>query len=236
MSQSTRPNIIYHELDFATNTKQKTLTIQKSTRLSGLLGHEQIEWAETGIHSSHYHLHAIDLRSLIEAPQEGANEQLNYINAEIPTLIISECCLIYLRPEAADAVVRYFSEALKPTTPRGLALYEPINPFDSFGKVMVSNLAARGIILQTLEKYSSLDAQMARLKAYGFSSGQRASDVNFLNNKWIGEDEKDRINRVEMLDEVEELTMLMKHYCVAWGWNDGNDPRIWDLWKTFQSQ
>ena len=89
---------------------------------------------------------------------------------------------------------------------------------DAFGQVMISNLAQRGIVLQTLQKYSSLSAQKLRLKQAGFVSGQQAADVNFLFNKWIEEDEKESVSKCEMLDEVEEWIMLAQHYCVAWGW------------------
>ena len=89
---------------------------------------------------------------------------------------------------------------------------------------MVSNLAARGIVLQTLHKYSSLEAQKARLKTYGFLEEREAWDVDTLFENWISEPEKERVGKVEMLDEVEEWRLLAKHYCIAWGWrNKGNE-------------
>ena len=68
--------------------------------------------------------------------------------------------------------------------------------------------------------------------------GQGAVDVEFLNEHWIEEDEKERISRVEMLDEIEELNMLAKHYCVAWGWRDSptGQSGVWDNWKELKNQ
>lgn len=139
--------------------------------------------------------------------------------------MISECCLTYLVPDTADAVIKHFVRLLSPLTPAALVLYEPINPFDSFGKVMVKNLAARGIVMQTIERYHSLDEQKERLWGYGFVDGGGAEDVDFLFREWVDDDEKKRVGRLEMLDEVEELNLLAKHYCVAWGFREGDRVR-----------
>ncbi len=101
-----------------------------------------------------------------------------------------------------------------------MLLYEPINPFDAFGRVMVSNLAARGIELHTLERYGSLEAQRERLRRYGFSDGVRAMDVDTLWEQRVTAEEKQRVAGLEMVDEVEEWRLLAQHYCVAWGWRD----------------
>ena len=231
--------MVYHELDFPSNTAQKVATIKKSTKLKGLFEeHDEYVIADTEIHSSKYHLHAIDLRTLSQGNESSTGAgAISHINPDLPTLILSECCLTYLKPDAADAVVNYFTKAaLKPETPVGLALYEPINPFDAFGKVMISNLAARGIVLQTVHKYNSLETQKVRLRSYGLEDGQGAVDADFLHEQWIDAHERERLNTVEMLDEVEELKMLLKHYCVAWGWRDGNDASLWGGWQKIESQ
>ena len=98
--------------------------------------------------------------------------------------------------------------------------------------------------MQTLQKYSSLAIQKERLRAYGFVDGAGAVDVDFLHEEWIAEEEKARVAKVEMLDEVEELNLLAKHYCVVWGWRNGEGSgngnggggRIWEGWKRRVSQ
>lgn len=123
-----------------------------------------------------------------------------------------------------------------------MILYEPINPHDAFGKVMVSNLAARGIELQTLKKYGSLAAQKERLKSYGFGGGAEGgggigvADVNFLWEE-VNEEEKARVASLEMVDEVEEWRLLAGHYCVVWGWRNGVSgaeieglETLWEEW------
>ncbi|MCJ1244896.1 hypothetical protein MMC30_002097 [Trapelia coarctata] len=231
-SQPRPPNVLYHELDFPINTASKIATINSSPALRQYIGNSLFNLAtDTELHAPNYHIHAVDLRTLdrewvrgrssgggVGAEGEG---KLGHIDPALPTLLISECCLTYLAPDTADAVVRHFINVLSPAAPVALILYEPINPFDAFGKVMVSNLAARGIVLQTLQRYHSLEAQRGRMKSYGFVDGQGAVDIDFVWDVWVEAEEKKRMAGLEMLDEVEELNLLAKHYCVAWGWRDG---------------
>jgi [phosphatase 2A protein]-leucine-carboxy methyltransferase len=229
----TAPGMVYHEIDFPQNTKQKISTINRSQDLKILIGDMQKQ-SDVELHSSDYHIHAFDLRDLDPLHATTPPTSLEHIDPSLPTLVISECCLVYLIPRSADAVVKYFAEKLFPsTTPIGIVLYEPTNPFDSFGKVMVSNLAARGIVLQTLKKYGSLETQKERMKFYGFRGGACAKDLNCLHDAWIDDTEKDRISKLEMLDEVEELQLLLKHYCIAWGWRGGEvEDSLWNKWKS----
>ena len=55
----------------------------------------------------------------------------------VPTLVLSECVLIYLQTAAADAVVRWAASFFE----RSLFLcYEQIRPDDAFGQTMLQNL------------------------------------------------------------------------------------------------
>lgn len=228
---------IYHELDFAENTAGKIRIITSVAKLNQCIqGPIDIASDGTRLHSPNYHIHPIDLRSFASSADGSEHNtpptSLAGLDYSLPTLLISECCLVYLHPAAAGAVLDYFTHLFPTETPLGLVIYEPINPFDSFGKVMVSNLAARGIVLQTLQKYHSLDVQKARLRNHGFSSAE-AADCNFLWENWITAKEKERIAELEMVDEVEEWILLAKHYCVVWGSRGINDS-VWENWKNIQ--
>lgn len=88
---------------------------------------------------------------------------------------------------------------------------------------MIANLAARGIELQTLRKYATLEAQRARLATYGFRGGGGGADARDVDTLWehaISPMEKERVAALEMVDEVEEWRLLAAHYCVAWGWRE----------------
>lgn len=177
-SQFPASSFVYHELDFPALTGPKISTITRSPLLIVLVP-TPIALSPTSLHSPSYHIHPIDLRTLDPSspshhgqPRPDPTTQLPHIESSVPTLIISECCLVYLAPHTADAVAAYLTHTLfPPSTPLGMILYEPIRPHDAFGQVMVANLAARGIALQTLRQYGSLAAQRERMLKYGFGGG-----------------------------------------------------------------
>lgn len=207
--------VVYHELDFEENVNPKRAAIRGSEELN-----RQTLPEEGG---SAYHLHAIDLRVLTHK----SPPILPGLEEDLPTLILSECCLCYLPPDTAISVLNYFT--MHTRRGRGMILYEPIRPFDAFGKTMVTNLSSRGIELRTLKRYYSLDAQRQRLRLAGFDDGQGARDVHqlFEHDDWVSKDERERIEKLEWLDEVEEWTLLARHYCVAWGWKGQPFTTAW---------
>ncbi|GAB1201767.1 hypothetical protein APSETT445_000359 [Aspergillus pseudonomiae] len=264
-ASQSRPNLIYHEVDFAVNTAAKIKFIRSTPLLQQALGigrpeDTTISDAGDALHTDVYHLHPLDLRCLkrmpvsADAAQADSRAYLRDVDTTLPTLLISECCLVYLSPSEAADVVGYFTETLFPgaggksnadtsgdtgrtesVTPLGLILYEPIRPDDAFGRTMVSNLATRGIHLQTLHQYASLAAQRKRLREQGFSGGQAAADVDFIWERWVSEEEKERVSGLEMLDEMEEWRLLAQHYCIAWGWREGS-VGAFDRWRGIQGQ
>lgn len=227
---------VYHELDFPSNTANKIRIITASPSVCQYIpGALDISADGSTLRSSNYFIQPIDLRTLTgitAEDQTNAVQELSHINASAPTLLISECCLVYLEPTAADAVLNFFTSLLRSAL--GIVIYEPINPFDPFGEVMVSNLAARGIVLQTLQKYHSLTVQKSRLLNHGFEDVDFA-DVDWIWENWIDEEEKRRVAGLEMVDEVEEWQLLARHYCVVWG-RRGKMDQAWGKWRELHGR
>jgi [phosphatase 2A protein]-leucine-carboxy methyltransferase len=231
---------IYHELDFTTNTSEKVKLIKRTPELISTITAysekpvDEITFTEDQLFSSTYNIHAIDLRTI----SSTGLPSLQNLNPSAPTLILSECCLCYLSPTHNVQILEAFTQHLIPApTPLSIVIYEPIRPNDNFGRVMVSNLASRGIVLQTLQKFENLVAQQSRLKNAGFTSSQHAADVNFIWDQWVDAEEKERVARCEMLDEIEEWILLAKHYCIVWGWREpDHEELIGEAWSELQSQ
>ncbi len=234
-------NVVYHEIDFAANTRRKidqlrgprfSAAAKTSTDIDLHAADVHISEDGAALRSPQYMIHPQDLRQLSRHGVELAG-----VDTSLPTLIISECCLIYLSPDDADAVLAYFAKLFPASTPLAIAIYEPIRPHDSFGKTMVRNLMSRGIQLQTLEKYAGLEEQMKRLKALGFTGGTdddatndggaEAADIDFIWQHWVDPDEKARVDGLEWMDEVEEFVLLAKHYCLCWGWRGHEESEAW---------
>lgn len=227
-----RKNLTYHEFDFAANTAVKIATIQRTDLLKDII-HKTLEddddpaacvsinEEKTALYSPSFNVHPLDLRDLTQDSLKLPN-----LDPSKPTLILSECCLCYIPPEVTDKILENLTAFLR--GPIGIIFYEPIRPFDAFGKTMSQNLSSRGIELRTVKKYYSLGAQRERLKKAGFVTGQGARGIDEIyygtgEEAWLPEGERNRVEGLEWLDEVEEWKLLGKHYCVAWAWRDCHD-------------
>ncbi|KAK4126561.1 leucine carboxyl methyltransferase, partial [Parathielavia appendiculata] len=236
-SPTNHRNIIYHEIDFPAIMARKQVIISSTPSLRAVLSTPspiaQTTWqchsltTPTSINNSSNNnntltLHGLDLRTL--TPSSPA---LPSFHPTAPTLLLSECCLCYLEPSTATSVLAHFTTHLSsPSTstsapPVGLIIYEPISPHDPFGRTMVSNLAARGIHMPTLEAYPTPPDQENRLRAAGFDE-VRCLAVDSIWEGWVATQEKERVDSLEGgLDEVEEWRLLAGHYVVVWGWRGG---------------
>lgn len=162
---------------------------------------------EGDLHSDGYHLVGCDLRCLAEVRRklDGAAAA-----GAAPTLLLAECVLVYLRPEAADALLRHLAARF----PRcALLVYEQCNLGDKFGEVMLRNLAARGCRLAGAPLCRAPAAQAERLRAAGFAVA-RGWDMQTV---WraLPDDDRARVEALEMLDERELLLQLNTHYALT---------------------
>ncbi len=160
-SQNKQHNLIYHEFDFPIVSETKRRTVLGNPILTKLQEEESIfpdprypppsqaaEWGITqtkdGVPETTYCCHALDLRQL---PKIQASQEMLGLKNDIPTLVISECCLCYLDVDSSRDVVKWFSDRIPSL---GIILYEPIGADDPFGQMMVANLAARGITMPSI--------------------------------------------------------------------------------------
>lgn len=203
-----KEEILYHELDFAVSVSRKKDVILQDSTLRQLIGEVEDSPTETQaqLHTSRYHLHGIDLRSI------GPGFVLQGAESDLPTLVISECCLCYLEPDQAKQVVSWITSTFKDST---IIMYEPLSGQDQFGQVMIENLASRGISIPSMTKFPSLQSQIERFKTAGYTE-VLATSMDVIHDEWVSPEEQQRIHGLEFLDEREELLLLLKHYCVVW--------------------
>jgi [phosphatase 2A protein]-leucine-carboxy methyltransferase len=221
-SQKARPGFVYyHEIDFEAISEKKFRTVQASRVLRNILinptrrGEGWFSMPPQGP----YYCHGIDLRTLTD----GTITTLPGLRTDIPTLVLSECCLCYLEPTDASNVIKFFTSQI---TNIGIAIYEPIKPQDAFGKMMVSNLAARNIQMPTLDIYREAVDQEQRLRDAGFAVARHMT-IDQIWEDWVPAEEKYRLDTVEGLDEVEEWKLLASHYGVVWG-SRGSGFQHWE--------
>lgn len=193
------PNLVYYEIDFPGQVRKKVAIVQRHLGEKVELDSSMQSAGE--INTPRYHLLGQDLREL----------SLPDLDDSAPTLVISECCLCYLAPEKSHSVLEYFASRIPKLS---IALYEPIGLDDEFGRVMAENLLMRGLCLPTFQKFNTLDSQISRLKDLGLPNVLCAKDMEQYYND-LPDAEQKRIHRLEFLDEVEEMNLLLRHYCVV---------------------
>lgn len=223
--QSRRRGLIYHEVDFPPISSRKRMTVQATPALRRILsepmpsddGSASASWRSIPEgEGNQYWCHGLDLRDLTgdRGAEDPLLSRLKGLRTDVPTLLISECCLCYLETAEARDVIKCFADRIPDL---GLIIYEPVKPDDAFGRQMASNLAARRIKMPTLGVYKQPKDQEQRLREAGFKE-VRQKTVDRIWGQWVSEEEKERVDGLEGLDEVEEWQLLAGHYVVAWGW------------------
>lgn len=223
-----RNSIVYHEIDFPRIVEKKLATVRQTSSLKEALPDPNLEQADGSWKScgrppngSEFWCHGLDLRDL---SRETDLPRLDGLRTDIPTLLISECCLCYLETSEASNVIKFFKDRIPQL---GIVLYEPVKPDDPFGKQMVSNLAARGIRMPTLEVYKEPKDQEDRLRAAGWEVCC-AYTVEKAWEEFILQDDQQRVDSLEGLDEVEEWKLLAGHYVIAWAHPSWDMGMRWD--------
>ena len=245
-AQNKHHNLIYHEMDFGAVSASKHRIVSNSmssgplsipgsqnifrqceiTRSTEITDDNRCEWGFDSAEDPTYVFHPLDLRSIPSLPNL---KSIQYLRSDLPTIIISECCLCYLEVDKARDVIKWFADRIPDL---GIILYEPIGAHDPFGQMMVRNLAARGINMPTVHRYKTVEDQIARLRDLGFNAveeeiGARAESIEAVWENWITDKERERVDGLEGLDEVEEWTLLARHYAVVWAW-EGDVGEGWN--------
>uniref|UniRef100_A0AC34FQX9 Leucine carboxyl methyltransferase 1 n=1 Tax=Panagrolaimus sp. ES5 TaxID=591445 RepID=A0AC34FQX9_9BILA len=200
------------EIDFSSVTSKKIRHIRKpqgDPKLFSFFDGEPKESQHSDLHAGDYHLIGADLRQLEELEQKLNSIEIDY---KLPTLVISECVLIYMSTESSSALLKFFSQKFETI---GFLNYEQVNTADKFGEVMLSNLKSRGIMLPGLSVCDDIETQKRRFAENGFEKVNAWTVLEIYRNHFSPEEVK-RVEDIERLDEKELLTQLLEHYCFVY--------------------
>jgi len=216
-TQHKNIDIQYFEVDYSSIVKQKATFIDRSTELKSFF----TTWTyENGNYtSSDYHLIGADIREL-----ETLEKLLTQygLSPDLPTLLLSECVLIYISSNFSSNILQWASGYFKSSM---FIIYEMILPHDGFGKMMIQNLNERGVSLSSYQQYPDLESQKKRMLDLGFSFSE-ALDMNSIGSKLLEKEDVRRVSRLEPLDEFEELILIQAHYCIVIGTKDKSGNSI----------
>ena len=133
-----------------------------------------------------------------------------------PTLLLSECVLIYMESEYSNSLIEWAATQI-PTSI--FVTYEQIKPNDAFGAMMVRNIKQRGCPLKSIHKYPTLKSLKDRYEELGYKD-VKIRDMNDVYYNFIDNEDRARIEKIELFDELEEWHLIQGHYCLAVAVND----------------
>ncbi|CCE65177.1 hypothetical protein TPHA_0K00430 [Tetrapisispora phaffii CBS 4417] len=214
-------NIKYIDVDFkdALELKGKVLRTNLKFKQALKLDTEIMDKTENGsqlIHTENYVMMEGDLKDTSDI----ITKLSRYTDTNAKTVFITECALCYLPDIAAQRLI----DKIIDTFDSGYWIsYDPIGgnqekDKDRFGKIMQDNLkSSRDLELPTLLKYFSEDLYSSRFTQHTNSS--KKITVN-IKNLWefylqsINDNEKKRLQKLQFLDEIEELKIMQSHYII----------------------
>lgn len=168
-----------------------------------------------------YHLIGFDLRLSPLQLFETLQSALHGFDSSVPTLFLFECVLMYLPESSAISLLRGVSSVCGPNAI--VAIYDPVLGNDGFGRVMEQHLTRAGVAVPPtmdsndqlcLTACRTIDSHLDHLTACGFDIAI-GCDMLAAYDTVIGLAQRARANAVEMLDEIEEWILIMRHYCLV---------------------
>ncbi|KAJ1663796.1 carboxy methyl transferase for protein phosphatase 2A [Coemansia sp. RSA 1813] len=219
LPEKQRTAVRFFEIDFPDITAKKAATIWRKRALRSMLPADTAVVAGgTELHSNTFNLLAADLRDFESTVVPKLHSR--GFDSSRPTLFISECVLIYLDPEHSDAILDWITHNVPSA---GIITYEQILPDDRFGQMMIENLRSRGLELRGLHAYPTLESTAQRFLSRGWHTA-RAVDLADYHDTCVEPSERERLARIEFLDEWEEFRLLARHYAFTFACTSDSHP------------
>ena len=199
-------NIEFYEFDYKEIIDKKLKYISKAKPLLNIINKNK----------NNYHLINCDITN-----KKLFTETLNNIKTQENdlTIVICECLLVYIEESVTIEMISCLTEKFSNIY---LLEYDLIGPDDPFGKEMVDNLKTRDIYLKGSDDVKNINDQINRLKKLNFE------DINIVDMYHVyfnvlPVEERKRIEKLELMDEFEELNLLQRHACFGFASKCKND-------------
>jgi O-methyltransferase involved in polyketide biosynthesis len=218
-----QPHVQWYEVDHASVIETKANIIEESPDVflgttvrktnHGYLLETTKKNTTSGATTSRCHLIKHDLRDSIQSLIDEKLRQTPDFDTNSPTLFLLECVLMYI---PVDSSIEILQTIPKNFPNAYLCCYEPILGSDTFGSVMERNLVNAGVAVMDccLKKNRSLDAQLETVVAKGGFTKAVGCDMYSAYETVMTPEQRRLANQCEILDEVEEWMLIMRHYCL----------------------
>lgn len=203
---------LFFEVDFGAVTSRKCMAIRRRKPLQTFFDEQDLTFGPQELHAKDYHLIAGDLRNVSELEAKLMSCGLD---KNLPTIFITECVMVYLDPVEAEQILKWAGTSFKNAV---FLNYEQVNMGDTFGQVMITNLKSRHCELKSALACLTVESQVQRFERLSWEKGN-ALDMSTI-YQYLPYEDRIRIERMEMLDEVDLFYQLSSHYCISWAYND----------------
>ena len=199
-------NIEVYEFDYKEIIDKKLKYISKAKPLVEIINKNK----------NNYHLINCDITN-----KKLFSETLNNIKIgeNDLTVVICECLLVYIEENVTLEMLSCLTNKFDNLY---ILEYDLIGPDDPFGKEMVDNLKTRDIHLKGFNEVKNINDQENRLKKANFED-INIVDMYHIYFKVLPLEDRKRIERLELMDEFEELNLLQKHACFGFASKCKND-------------
>ena len=199
-------NIEVYEFDYKEIIDKKLKYISKAKPLVEIINKNK----------NNYHLINCDITN-----KKLFSESLNNIKIgeNDLTVVICECLLVYIEENVTLEMLSCLTNKFDNLY---ILEYDLIGPDDPFGKEMVDNLKTRDIHLKGFNEVKNINDQENRLKKANFED-INIVDMYHIYFKVLPLEDRKRIERLELMDEFEELNLLQKHACFGFASKCKND-------------
>jgi len=178
-----------------------------------------VENGGTTLRSAKYHLLPADIRTppnesiaplLTSTSPSSPSLEGPLLSPDLPTLLLFECVLVYVTPEASVALIQWFADYSASSSVLGAVVYEMFGLNDSFGNVMVENLKVpftpstkslrvdfvsfqvRGVSLPGVEPYPTFESLPQRFTRHEFTTS-KALTLSEIRKTLVSYDESQRL-------------------------------------------
>ena len=93
--------------------------------------------------------------------------------------------------------------------------YDMITPNDIYGRNMIRNLQGVGFEIPGIKDFPTLEDQKNRFLHTNWTEARACTMRQYYDALMQTTDERERLFKLEILDEVEEWNMLMDHYALT---------------------
>jgi hypothetical protein len=207
--RSTFDNYKYYEFDYSEIATKKIELIKKSEKIKNLIGEFEIK--SGSLYSKFYYLLQCDCTDYQEFNKILCS--ISDFDFSSPTIVISECLLVYLKKEVSYKMLHNMTNNFKNLI---FLEYDLVGAEDNFGKEMIINLLERDIRLYGYEDCPNVESQRERLIKSGFLTAEVCDMLTYY-EKIIPKLERAKIESKEFVDELEEWNLLQSHACFGYG-------------------